>query len=164
MSGNKYLSNVVWRMLESFGAQGVTFVVSIILARVLDPAAYGVVAIVAVFTSLCNIFVDGGFGMALIQKKDADDLDFSSVFYFNMVTCIVLYLALFFCAPLIASLYNLPELTNVIRVQGCVLVVSGVKSVQTAYVSRRMIFKKFFFATLGGTLGAAARHAAFLRA
>ena len=109
----------------------------------------------SVFTSILQIFVDSGMGSALIQKKDADDLDFSSVFYFNLVVCSVLYLIMFFCAPLISSFYKMPELTPVIRVLSLILIISGVKNVQQAYVSRNMLFKRFFFSTLGGTIGAA---------
>lgn len=72
------LSGLLWRFLERFGAQGVTFAVSVVLARLLDPSVYGVVAIVTVFTTVLNVFIDSGLGNALIQKKDADDLDFST--------------------------------------------------------------------------------------
>ena len=89
------VNNFFWRFLERCGAQGVTFVVSIILARLLDPSVYGTIALVTVFTSIMQVFVDSGMGTALIQKKDADDLDFSSVFYFNIVACSILYLVCF---------------------------------------------------------------------
>lgn len=145
----------MWRFLERFGAQGVTFVVSIILARLLDPEVYGIVAIVTVFTAILNVFIDSGLGNALIQKKDADDLDFSSVFFFNMFMCVALYLLLFAAAPFIAKFYKMPQLTPVIRVMSLIVIISGVKNVQQAYVSKHLLFKRFFFATLGGTLGAA---------
>ena len=146
---------MLWRFFERSGAQGVTFVVSIVLARLLDPAIYGTVALVSVFTVIMQVFVDSGMGNALIQKKDADDLDFSSVFYFNIVMCTVLYLVMFFAAPLIADFYQKPELVPLVRVLSLTLVISGVKNIQQAYVSRNMLFKRFFFATLGGTVGAA---------
>lgn len=149
------LSGLMWRFMERFGAQGVTFVVSIILARLLDPAVYGLVAIVTVFTTILNVFIDSGLGNALIQKKDADDLDFSTVFFFNIFVCLVLYALLFLGAPAIAFFYKMPELTAVIRVMSLTIIVSGVKNVQQAYVSRNLLFKRFFYATLGGTLGAA---------
>lgn len=149
------LSGLMWRFLERFGAQGVTFVVSIVLARLLDPEVYGIVAIVTVFTAILNVFIDSGLGNALIQKKDADDLDFSSVFFFNMFMCVVLYLLLFAAAPFIAKFYKMPLLTPVIRVMSLTVIISGVKNVQQAYVSKHLLFKRFFFATLGGTIGAA---------
>ena len=159
-------SNFIWRFAERCGAQLVTFIVSIVLARLLTPEDYGTVALVTVFTTIMQVFVDSGLGTALIQKKDADDLDFSSVFYFNFVVCIVLYLVMFFAAPFIASFYDIPELTPVVRVISLTIVISGVKGVQQSYVSRNMLFKRFFYATLGGTvfsafLGIAMAYAGF---
>lgn len=154
-SQKSFMSNLIWRFLERCGAQLVTFVVSIVLARLLDPAVYGTIAIVTVVITLLQVFIDSGLSTALIQKKDADDLDFSTVFYFNIVMCVVLYVGLFFLAPVIATFYETPELTDIIRVLGIMLIVSGLKGVQQAYVSRNMLFKKFFFSTLGGTIGAA---------
>lgn len=155
MSSTNVITNFFWRFLERCGAQGVTFIVSIVLARLLDPTVYGTVALVTIFTTIMQVFVDSGMGNALIQKKDADDLDFSSVFYFNMAMCSVLYLIMFFAAPFIASFYRMPELTAIVRVLSLVVVISGVKNVQQAYVSRHLMFKRFFFSTLGGTIGAA---------
>lgn len=151
----KTVASLLWRFLERCGAQGVTFLVTIVLARLLAPEVYGLMALVTVFTSILQVFVDSGMGNALIQKKDADELDFSSVFFFNMVMCIALYLLLFFCASLIANFYHNPGLTPVIRVLGITLLIAGGKNVQQAYVSRKLQFKRFFFATLGGTIGAA---------
>ena len=145
-------SNIMWRFMEKFSAKFVTFFVSIILARLLDPSTYGTVALITVFTTILEVFVDSGLGNALIQKKDADDLDFSSVFFFNVAMCTVLYLLMFFAAPLIADFYNIQELTPIVRVQSLTILISGVKNIQYAYVSREMIFRKFFFATLFGTI------------
>ncbi|MGN0558014.1 MAG: lipopolysaccharide biosynthesis protein [Acutalibacteraceae bacterium] len=149
-------SNFIWRFAERCAAQGVSFIVSVVLARILVPEDYGLIALVTVFTSILQVFIDSGLGTSLIQKKDADDTDFSTVFYFNMFFCVLLYAALFFCAPLIAQFYSKSQLTPVIRVLGLTLIISGLKNVQQAYVSRKMIFKKFFFATLGGTVISAA--------
>lgn len=154
LNKNNVLSNFAWRFLERCGAQTITFVVSVLLARLLDPTVYGTISLVTVFTNIMQVFVDSGMGNALIQKKNADDLDFSTVFYFNLIVCVGLYALLFFTAPAIAAFYNLPELTAIIRVLSLNLVISGVKNIQQAYVSRNMMFKRFFFATLGGTLGA----------
>lgn len=148
-------SGLLWRFLERCGAQGVNLIVQIVLARLLAPELYGTIAIVTVFTAILQIFVDSGMGNALIQKKNADDIDFSSVFYFNMGMCVVLYGVMFVAAPFISELYKNPDLTLILRVMNLVLVISGVKNVQQAYVSRTMQFKRFFFATLGGTITAA---------
>ena len=144
--------NFLWRFAERCGAQLVTFIVSIVLARILAPEDYGQIALITVFTTIMQVFVDSGLGTALIQKKDADDLDFSSVFYFNFAVCIILYLIMFFAAPVIASFYEIPELTPIVRVISLTIVISGVKGVQQSYVSRNMLFKRFFYATLGGTI------------
>ncbi len=149
------LSNFIWRFLERIGAQSVTFIVSLILARILDPQAYGTIALVLVFTEILNVFIDNGIGNSLIQKKDADDTDFSSVFYFNIVLCSILYLILYLAAPYISFFYKNSLLTPLLRVCGLTVIISGFKNIQIAYVSRHMQFKKFFFSTLGGTIVAA---------
>lgn len=153
---SKVLSNVAWRFAERVGAQGVKLVLEIILARLLLPDDYGLVAIVTVLITILNVFVDSGLGNALIQKKDADDVDFSTVFWFNIVSCIIIYILLFIAAPLFSNLYHRDELTMLIRILGLQVIISGVKNIQQAYISKTMQFKRFFFATLSGTIGAAA--------
>lgn len=155
MSSNNVISNFIWRFAERCGAQAVQFIVSIVLARLLMPEVYGTIALITVITTILNVFVDSGMGTALIQKKDADSVDFSTVFYFNMFVCIILYVGLFICSPWIAYFYKDATLTPVIRVLGLTIVISGVKNIQQAYVSKTMQFKRFFFSTLGGTIGAA---------
>lgn len=147
------LKNLIWRFLERCGSQGVAFLVSVLLARNLLPEVYGTVALVTVFTSILLVFVDSGFGVALIQKKDADTLDFSTVFFFNIAFSVLLYVIMFFVAPLIAGFYEKPELVAIIRVLSITVLVAGVRNVQQAYVSKTMQFKKFFYSTLGGTIG-----------
>lgn len=135
---NTTVKNFIWRFAERCGAQLVTFVVSIVLARILSPDDYGTVALVTVFTTILQVFVDSGLGVALIQKKNADDLDFSSVFYFNFVVCIVLYAGMFFAAPIIASFYNDLTLIPIIRVISLTIVISGIKGIQQSFVSRNI--------------------------
>lgn len=144
--------NFIWRFAERCGAQLVTFIVSIVLARILAPEDYGTIALVTVFTTILQVFVDSGLGTALIQKKEADDLDFSSVFFFNFAVCLILYIGMFIAAPFIAEFYNDSSLTSVVRVISLTIVISGVKGIQQAYVSRNMMFKRFFFSTIGGTI------------
>ncbi len=148
----KVISGLTWKFGERIAAQLVTFVVSIVLARLLDPEHYGAIAIINIFIALANVFVVSGFGNSLIQKKDSDDTDFSSVFYFNIIMSIVMYAVVFFAAPFIADFYKMPILKPTIRVMGVRLIVAGVNSVQHAYVSKHMMFKRFFWSTLGGTL------------
>lgn len=149
---NKTLAGLFWSFFERIGAHLVSFAVSIILARLLMPEEYGIIAIVLIFINICNVFIHQGFSQALVQKKDADDTDFSSVFYFNMVFSVVLYAILYACAPIISDFYEMEILAPVLRVLGISLLVSSANSVQKAKVSQDMQFKKFFFSTLGGTL------------
>ena len=148
----RVVSNFLWRFFERIGAQMITVIVNIILARRLGPGPAGKIAIVLAITNLLKVFAESGMGTALIQKKDPDDLDFSSVFFFNMGFSTILYLGLFAFAPRIAAHYGDPSLVPIIRVLGLTLVVSGLYNVQQAYVSKTLQFKRFFFATLGGTL------------
>ena len=151
----KTINSIFWRFFERCGAQGVTFAVTIILARILEPSVYGDIAVITVFTNILQVFVDSGLGSALIQKKDSDDEDFSTVFCFNIIICLILYTLLFWMAPKIVNFYRLSHLTSVIRISGLVIIISGVKNIQQAYVSKHMLFKRFFFSTLGGTVSAA---------
>ena len=146
------ITNFIWRLMERGGTYVMNFVVSIILARLLEPSLYGSIALVTAITAILQVFVDSGMANSLIQKKDTDDLDYSSVFYFNLVFCLVLYAGLFLAAPMIGRLYHDMSLVPVVRVLGLTIVVSGVKNVQQAYVAKTMQFRRFFFATLGGTV------------
>ncbi|WP_289688195.1 lipopolysaccharide biosynthesis protein [Faecalibaculum rodentium] len=152
MKTQSVLKNFFWRFAERSGAQLVTFVVSIVLARILIPEDYGQIALITVFTSIMQVFVDSGLGTALIQKKDATDLDFSSVFFFNLIVCLILYILMYLCAPLIAEFYKDSSLVPIIRILSLTIIISGVKGIQQAYVARFMLFKRFFFSTLGGTV------------
>lgn len=146
------LGGVFWKFSERIAAQIVSLVVSIILARLLSPSEYGTISLVTVFITIANVFVTNGFGSALIQKKDADNVDFSSVFYFSLGFTCILYIILFFLAIPIAEFYKMPILKPVLRVLSLSVPIMGINSVQHAYVSRKMEFKKFFYATLVGTL------------
>lgn len=146
------ISGLFWKFSESICADIVSFVVSVILARLLMPEDYGEVALVNVFIVFANVFVVNGLGTALVQKKDADDIDFSSVFYANVVLSIGLYFVIFFCAPMVSSFYQMPHLSMVLRVLALKIPIAAINSIQNAYVSRKMIFKKFFWATIIGTV------------
>ena len=151
-TGLSILTNFMWRFAERCGAQGVQFVVSIVLARLLMPEAYGTVALIGVFTSIMGVFVNCGLNGALIQKKDTDDLDYSTVFFFGIGMSVILYLFLWGAAPWIAAFYEKPELVSMVRVIGIGFAVSALRNGQTAYISKNMLFKKYFYATLGGTI------------
>lgn len=149
-------TGMIWKLAERVGAQAVTLLISIILARLLTPDDYSVVGVVNVFFAFCNVFVVGGFNTALIQKKDADHKDYSSVLWVSLGIASLLYAVLFITAPWIAQLYQKPLLSPVFRVMGITLLIDAAKAVVYAYVSNQLQFKKFFFATLCGTLLSAA--------
>lgn len=151
----KVISGAVWKFAERVMAQAVSLLVSIIIARLLDPSDFGVVSIVIVFFSFANVIISGGLNTALIQKKEADRDDYNTVFTISFILSVILYAVLFFTAPLIAKIYKQPILTSIIRVLGLSLPVYALKSVVCAYISARLQFRKFFFATLGGTLTSA---------
>ncbi|MCQ2570882.1 MAG: lipopolysaccharide biosynthesis protein [Candidatus Saccharibacteria bacterium] len=146
------ISGLFWRFGERITAQLISFVVSIVLARLLLPEQYGTIACVTIFITLANVFVSSGLGASLVQKKDSDELDFSTMFWASFVSSVVLYLILFFTAPLISAIYHDDLLTPVLRVMGLKLPIAAFSTIQQAYVAKKMIFKKFFFSTLFGTL------------
>ena len=143
------LSSLFWKLMERGAAQGIQFFVSIILARLLSPEEYGIIAIVMVFILLANVFVESGFNTALIQKKDADEVDFSSVLYLSLGVATILYVVIFFTAPFIASFYDQPILIQVLRVLSTTIFIGAFNSIQNAYVARNMLFKKLFTSSLG---------------
>jgi teichuronic acid exporter len=112
----RIISSLIWKILERGGVQGIQFILTLILARLLSPNEYGIIALITIFIALATVFIQNGFNTALIQKKNADNLDFSSVFYLSLFVAALLYILLFFCAPLIARFYNNGILTPVIRI------------------------------------------------
>ena len=138
----------IWKLLERSGVQGKSFVLTIILARILQPSEYGEMALVMVFINLANVIVDGGFSTALIQKKDADERDFSTLMYVSLFISLLLYAFLFAIAPLIAAFYDKPEMIKIVRVISVCVVIFSFNSLQRAYVSRFMKFKGLFKASL----------------
>ena len=149
---NKTISGLFWRFGERITAQIISFVVSVVLARILLPEQYGIVAIVTIFINLANVFVTSGLGTSLVQKKDADELDFSTMFWASIALSLVLYAIIFIISPIVAKIYNNELLTIVLRVMGLKIPIAAINSIQQAYVQRKMIFKKFFFSTIIGTI------------
>ncbi len=160
MSKNKSASGYAWSLIERFMSQGVTLVVSIILARLLDPSAYGTVSIVTIFTTLGITFVTAGFGAALVQMKDPQNEDYDTAFTLNLSISIVLYALLYFTAPFIALFYETPELTKVLRIMSLILPISAFSTIKYAYLQKKLQFKKYALVTLcagifSGVLGIA---------
>lgn len=130
-----------WSAVERFSVQGISFVLSIIIARIVSPSSYGLIAIVQIFISFSQVFIDGGFANALIQKKSSDETDFCTVFYFNMVVSICIYLLLFFIAPVISNFYEEPQLTSITRIISLNLIFSSISIVQKTRLTIKLDFK-----------------------
>ena len=144
----KVVKGLFWKLLENGGAQGVQFVIAILLARLLTPSEYGVVGIIMIFITIANVFVQNGFSTALIQKKQADQVDFSSVCWFELIGAVGMYAVLWLAAGPIAEFYGIEVLKPIVRLLAFVLFPGAVISVQTAYVSRNLEFKGLFLSTL----------------
>ena len=149
---HKAISSAFWKFMERIGAQAVSLIVSIILARLLTPDDYSVVSIVTIFFVFADALISGGLNSALIQKRDADDEDYSTVLYISVIISIVIYVVLFFLAPIIAKIYKHPILVKVIRIMALSLPVTAVKSIWCARISSSLKFKGFFIATFISTI------------
>ncbi len=149
---NKVIGGLAWKFAERFSNQLVSFVVSVLLARLLTPNEYGLIALMNVFILIANVLVVGGLNTSLIQKKNADDLDFSTVFYCTLILSIIVYALIFIMAPFMAKYYSMPELTLLMRIFSLSLFILSYHSIQNAYVSRHMMFKCNFYATFVGAL------------
>ncbi|HIS17277.1 MAG TPA: lipopolysaccharide biosynthesis protein [Candidatus Coprovivens excrementavium] len=154
----KIVTGFFWKFGEQVSSQLVSFILSIILARLLTPNDYGVVALVNVFIILANVFVTSGFGTALIQKENSNEVDFSTIFYLSEAVSIIVYAIIFFLAPFIANFYKNSEMTLILRVFALQLPISAFNSIQQAYISKHIMFKKVFVSTtisaiLSGLIG-----------
>lgn len=156
VSRKSVFSSFIWKFLERSSVQIVSFIVTIILARLLTPEDYGSIAIVLVFISLATVFIEGGLNTALIQKKDCDLIDYSTILYFSLFVALVVYSILFLSAPTIANFYNKPELCPVMRVIGISLFFNSINSIQNAYLSKNLLFKKIFYSSFVGVFLSAA--------
>lgn len=147
----KTFSGFIWKFLERICAQGISLVVSIVLARILVPEDYSVISIVTIFFAFCNVIISGGLNTALIQKKNTDIIDYSTILYVSLMLSVVMYAVMFFAAPFVASIYDKPLLVPVMRVMGISFFIYAYKAVLCAHVSHNMAFRKFFLATISGT-------------
>ena len=156
---NKVLNSLFWSFFERVGNQGVSLIISIVLARLVLPAEYGIIAAAQIFIQFATAFVSGGFGNALIQKKDADNKDCSTMFVFNMVFSISLYGIIYLSAPLLVTMlnnsYDYDLLIKLVRVLGIGIVLSSFNSFYRALLSKKLQFRKIFSLTLCGTITSA---------
>ena len=132
---------VLWSFVERFSVQGTSFLITIVMARILSPSDYGLIGMLAIFMSLSQVFIDGGFSSALIQKKDRTDVDFSTVFYINVLISSILYVCLFICSPFIAYFYNQPILNNITRVYSLNLIINSLCAVNNTKLIIDIDFK-----------------------
>lgn len=150
--GIKTLKGVRWSALERLSYQGITFIIQLVLARHLTPDDYGVVAMLAIFLQIAQVFVDSGFANALIKKQDCTDADYSTVFYYNLGVSILLYLILFFTAPLIAAFYSNDLLISVLRVLALTLVFNALTIVQQTQLIKAVNFKSQSIVTVSSAV------------
>lgn len=153
---SKTLTGFIWQLLQKTVGQLLSFVVTVILARLLLPSDYGVVALASMFNVLVGIFISGSMDAALIQKKDADELDYNTVFYSSLFMSFVIYAVVFLGAPVLADIYDNPLVTPLMRVLALGMPIGALAMVQNATVSRQLQFKKFFYASLVGQVISAA--------
>lgn len=162
---NKTIKGTFWSAADAFLGQGITFVVGIVLARLLSPEEYGMIGICLIFTTILNGIVDSGFSNAIIRKKEATNEDYNTMFITNMVVSVVLYALLYFSAPLISSFFQM-ELTSIVRVIGLVLIINGLSLTQQTNLTKKIDFKtktkaSIVSAILSGAIGIGMAYAGF---
>jgi len=153
---NGILSGLFWKILERFGVQGTSFVLQLILARLLAPELYGDLSLMIIFVTLANVFIQTGFNTSLVQNKDVTEEDYSSVFWVSLGISVLLYLVIFLAAPAIAAFYRMPNIIRPLRVLALMLLPGALNSVQLAKVSREMDFRKVFTSNIFGIVFAGA--------
>jgi len=137
----KTAAGLKWSAFERFSSQGISFVISIIIARILSPSDYGIIGMISIFMGISGVFIGAGFGAALIRKQNRTDIDFSTVFYYNIVVSLFFYLVLFLCAPLIARFYDTPILTSITRVVSLNIVIGAFGAIQSTKLNIAIDFK-----------------------
>ena len=155
---NQAVKSVIWSAIERFSVQAIQLILTIILARLISPAEFGLIAMLGIFMQVAQSFVDSGFSNALIQKKNRSEIDFSTVFYFNCAISIVTYIVLYISAPYIAQFYKEPILENVCKWIGVNLIIQGIAVVQVAKLTINLNFKtqakaSLVAITISGVLG-----------
>lgn len=145
---HKAVKGISWSFADNVSRLGIQFLVSIVLARILSPAEFGIIGMVVIFTSIANSIVNSGFSSALIQKKNTDHIDYCTVFYFNIVLSFFLYIALYFLAPAISHFFKEPQLVNVTRVLGLVLFINAFAIIQRTILVKKIDFKTQTIITL----------------
>lgn len=138
---SKTVTGLLWSFIDRFSQQGITFIVGIILARLLTPKEFGLIGMITIFIAISESFIDSGFSQALIRKKDCTEKDYSTVFYFNLAVGLLFFFILFFSAPAIATFFEEPKLTMLVRVLGSVLIIDSFTIIQRTTLTKRINFK-----------------------
>ena len=154
----KAINGVKWTFLDQAGSLGISFVVGIILARLLQPAEYGLLGMVTVFTAIATVFTDSGFGQAMVRKMDLTEEDKLTAFWFSCGMGILVYIALFISAPWVSAFYNEPQLTDILRITSIPILFSGLLTIPNMIFTREINFKvttkiSFSRAILSGMVG-----------
>lgn len=149
--GHKAATGAIWASIDRFGAMGVSFIVNLVLARLLMPEDFGIIGMLAIFIAVSQTLIDSGFSTALIQKKNPTQTDFSTIFYWNIVLALLLYLCLFISAPYIANFYRTPLMCPVLRVIGISLLLCGINAVQLTRLRKTLSFKTIAASNLTST-------------
>jgi len=137
----KTISGLLWSFIDNFANLGLSFIVGIMLARLLIPAEFGLIGMITIFIAISQSFINSGFGSALIRKKNCTQDDYSTVFFFNLVVGIIFYLLLFFCAHAVSNFFNNPQLINIQKILGLVLIIESLTIIQRTILTKRVDFK-----------------------
>lgn len=137
----KTVRGFAWSAIDNFANQGVLFVISILLARILSPADYGLIAMITIFLAISNCFINSGFGNALVRKVDLSDEDCSTAFFFNIIVSVLCYIVVFIISPFVAVFYDRPILTAILRWQGLTLILGACIIVQKSLINKKIDFK-----------------------
>ena len=153
---NKTTKDFIWSFARNGLNKIVSFIVTLVLARILMPEEYGIIAIVTVLIVICDVFITSGLPNTLIRRREVDETDFSTVFYFGIIFAAAIYCGVYFAAPLVASIYEYEALTAVIRAMSVTVIISSIKSVPLSLASRNQDNKKLFLPSFCGIIVSAA--------
>lgn len=145
---NRTVNGVIWSAIDRFSALGIQMICSLIIAHLLTPTDFGILGMIAVFSAIGMVIVDSGFGSALIRRNDTTEVDYSSVFYFNILFAIVCYIILYFLSPLIAQFYNIEELTPICRITFLVIPINALGLIQNTRLVKHINFKSIAIVSL----------------
>ena len=137
----KTVSSMIWNAVQRFGTMIISFIGNLVLARLLLPSDFGAIGMLTIFISLSEVFIDGGFGAALIQKKDVSQKDYSTIFYWNIIIAVILFVVFYFCSPFVAEFYHMAVLTDLFRATSVVLIINSFSIIQTNILTKNLNFK-----------------------